>query len=1003
MASNDSSKLFNENSEAVEETINSDLSKTVKQLGKEAKNQEKLKKYTAKQAAIEAQKKLKETTKDKSKNKSSIINHEITEYTSNTASDEKKDIHCQLPKNYSPKYVETGWYAWWEKEGFFRPEYYDMHPPLNISLPRQSFIMVIPPPNVTGYLHLGHAIMCTIEDTLARWHRMCGHTVLWVPGCDHAGIATQVVVEKKLMREQNLTRHDLGREKFLDEVWKWKNEKGDHIYEQIKKLGSSCDWTRQVFTMDKDMSYAVEEAFIRMHEKKLIYRSLRLVNWSCALKSAISDIEVEKVQLKGRTLLSIPGYNDLIEFGMLIEFAYPVENSNEEIVVATTRIETMLGDTVIAVHPDDVRFKHLHGKFVQHPFVSRRLPIITDTMVDPQFGSGAVKITPGHDPNDFECGRRHSLPFITCITDDGRMSSECGSYSGQLRYHVRVQLLNDLKQLNLYRGSKEREMILSICSRSGDIIEPLLKPQWYVNCNTMAKRSIEVVRTKQLQILPSNFEHVWYKWLEDIHDWCISRQLWWGHRIPSYFISSDDIPEGNEMDDKYWVSAHSQEEALEKATQRFNISKEKIRLQQDEDVLDTWFSSGIFPFSSFGWPLETNDLKRFFPTTLLETGHDILFFWVARMVMMSLELTDCLPFTKVYLHAIIRDAHGRKMSKTLGNVIDPLDVINGITLEKLNEKLRNSNLHPKEYERARQDQQNDYPNGIPECGTDALRFAFCAYANQARDINLDVLRIEGYRRFCNKIWHAMRFAMAKNLDINDPNCFQPPEQFKLSGTEKLCDLWILSRLSYAIEQCEIGFTNYQFPQVTTAIYNFWFYELCDVYIEYIKQDFCATNIDSQRQEIIKLILYICLNNGLKLLAPIMPYITEELYQRLPQPKQDQPLPPSLCVTPYPQSIQFKEFRNERIDSNMNMINDSISRIRSYRTAHKLISKQKDSLYIRTSPSNTILFSEYKDLLQRLGNINDIYMLDNDFNIDQSYTTVTTTSDYIFYFISTTSP
>jgi valyl-tRNA synthetase len=376
----------------------------------------------------------------------------------------------------------------------------------------------------------------------------------------------------------------------------------------------------------------------------------------------------------------------------------------------------MLGDTAVVVYPDDERYKHLHGKYVQHPFLPRRLPIITDTMVDPAFGSGAVKVTPAHDPNDFEYGRRHSLPFITCINDDGLMSSECGSYSGKPRFDVRRQLLNDLKERGLYRDSKENEMILPISSRSKDIIEPLLKPQWYVNSKTMAQRSIDTVRSKELKILPTIFEPVWYKWLEDIQDWCISRQLWWGHRIPSYFISSDDIPVGNEIDDNYWISAHSYEDALDKAVQRFKISKDKIRLTQDEDVLDTWFSSSLLPFSSFGWPMETDDFKKFFPTILLEIGHDLLFSWVARMVMMSLELTDRLPFTEVYLHAIIRDADKCKMSQTLGNVINPLDFIHDISLDKLQEGFKCS--------------KEDYPDGIPECGTDALRFAVCDYAAQ---------------------------------------------------------------------------------------------------------------------------------------------------------------------------------------------------------------------------------------------------------------------------------
>lgn len=601
----------------------------------------------------------------------------------------------------------------------------------------------------------------------------------------------------------------------------------------------------------------------------------------------------------------MPGYQHPVEFGVLTYFAYPIENSNEEIIVATTRLETMLGDTAVVVHPDDQRYKHLVGKFVQHPFLNRRLPILADPMVDPNFGSGAVKVTPAHDPNDFECGRRLNLEFITCINDDGMMSSECGVYSGQPRFFVRQKLLEDMKTRGLYRDSKDNEMIIPICSRSKDIIEPLLKPQWYVNCKTMAKRSVEAVQNKQLTILPSFFEQEWYRWLEDARDWCISRQLWWGHRIPAYFVRSDEISDANETDDRFWISAHSYDEALEKASKRFNISKEKIRLEQDEDVLDTWFSSGLFPFSSFGWPMQTDDLKRFFPTTLLETGHDILFFWVARMVMLSLELTDQLPFTEVYLHAIVRDAHGRKMSKTLGNVIDPLDVIHGITLEKLKEQLKGSNLDPKEYEKAAQGLQEDYPQGIPECGTDALRFAFCAYANQSRDINLDVLRVDGYRRFCNKLWNAVRFAMSKNLDINDPNCFQPPAKFQLTGHEKPCDLWILSRLRYAVEQCQTGFEKYLFPQVTTAIYNFWFYELCDIYIEYVKQDLYATTPDAQRQELIKWILFTCLDNGLRLLAPIMPFVSEELHQRLPKAKTSDEVLPSLCVTPYPRTSDVR--------------------------------------------------------------------------------------------------
>ncbi|CAF0867085.1 unnamed protein product [Rotaria sordida] len=859
-----------------------------------------------------------------------LINYAAEEAANKRDKKQKKklDINCELPSKYSSQYIEAAWYNWWEKQGFFRPEYYDEHPPVNASTSRKKFLMVIPPPNVTGYLHLGHAIMCTFGDILSRWHRMCGDTVLWVPGCDHAGIATEVVVEKTLINEQKLSRHDLGREKFLEEVWKWKNNKVDYIYEQMKILGTSCDWSRQVFTMDKNISYAVEEAFIRMHEKKLIYRSTQLVNWSCTLKSAISDIEVKKIEIKGRTLIHVPGYEQPIEFGVLIYFSYPVEDSNEKIIVGTTRLETMLGDTAIIVHPDDQRYKHLHSKYVQHPFVSRRLPILTDTMVDPTFGFGAVKVTPAHDQNDFEYGRRLSLQFITCINDDGLMSSECGLYSGKPRFEVRQQLLNDLKQRGLYYDSKENKMILPICSYSKDIIEPLIKPQWYVNCKTMAQRSIDAIRSGELKILPTIFESVLYKWLEDIHDWCISRQLWWGHHIPAYFISSNDISAGNETNNDYWVSAHSYDEAIDKASKRFNISKDKIQLTQDENVLDTWFSSSLVPFSSFGWPTETDDFKKFFPTTLLETGHDIHLFSAAHMVMISLELTDRLPFTQIYLHPMVEDASERKVSQSLGNVIHSSNLIHDISLEKLQKQFKIS--------------KEDYPYNILGCGIDILRFACCANAVQDQFINLDEFGLNDARTFCYQLWKIIRSTMSKNLDINDLNCFQPPTEFTLTGMEKPCDLWILSRLSYTIEQCEIGFNKYRFRQITTTIYNFWIYDFLDFYMEYIKKDLYSSEPNLQRQNTIKPILYTCLNNGLRLMAPIMPYLSEELYQRLPKPNNEQNAPPSLCVTPYPQSTEFNQYRNINIENNIKIIDAAIQDIVSYYEEKEISSEEPDT-------------------------------------------------------------
>lgn len=621
--------------------------------------------------------------------------------------------------------------------------------------------MVIPPPNVTGSLHLGHALTNAIEDAITRWHRMKGRTALWVPGCDHAGIATQVVVEKKLWREQQLTRHDLGREKFIEKIWQWRNEKGDRIYHQLKRLGSSFDWDRACFTMDPKLCKAVTEAFVRMHEQGLIYRSSRLVNWSCALRSAISDIEVDKVEIPGRTLLAIPGYSEKVEFGVLVSFAYKVEGSDEEIVVATTRVETMLGDTAVAVHPNDERYKHLHGKFVQHPFCSRRLPIVCDEFVEMGFGTGAVKITPAHDPNDYEVGKRHNLPFITIFTDDGFIVGDYGEFTGMKRFDARKAVLAALQAKGLYKETVDNPMVVPICSRSKDIVEPLIKPQWYVKCDDMAKNATEAVRSGELKIVPEVHTKTWYHWMDGIRDWCVSRQLWWGHRIPAYQASfKDPSQKPTDLDEEsVWFVGRSEDEALEKAAEHLKVEKDCLVMKQDEDVLDTWFSSGLFPFSVFGWPDNTDDLKLFYPTSLLETGHDILFFWVARMVFFGQTLLGKLPFKEVFLHPMVRDAHGRKMSKSLGNVIDPMDVITGISLEGLHKQLYDSNLDPREIDKAKAGQKQDYPNGIPECGTDAMRFALCAYMTQARDINLDIQRVQGYRFFCNKLWNATKFAL----------------------------------------------------------------------------------------------------------------------------------------------------------------------------------------------------------------------------------------------------
>jgi valyl-tRNA synthetase len=628
-------------------------------------------------------------------------------------------------KTYHPKIVETAWYEWWEHCGFFKPDLDSTKPP---------FVIVIPPPNVTGALHIGHALTTAIQDAIVRWRRMSGYNTLWVPGTDHAGIATQTVVEKKLQRERGVTRHQLGRGPFLTEVWKWVDVHGGRICDQLRRIGSSVDWTRQAFTMDDNLSAAVVEAFVRMHEQGLIYRDNRLVNWCCELKTAVSDIEVDYIDVPRRTLLSVPGYDTPVEFGVITSFAYPLEDGSGDIVVATTRPETMLGDTAVAVHPEDPRYTAMHGKFVLHPVDGRRIPIICDAeLVDRSLGTGAVKVTPAHDPDDFRAGKRHGLEFINIFDDTGLINDKGSQFEGEPRFKTRTTVVEFLRSKGLFRGTADNAMRLGLCSRSKDVIEPVLKPQWWVACEAMAARSCQAVRDGSLEIIPKDFEPVWFRWLENIRDWCVSRQLWWGHRIP--YIGLEDEsgirPSGEEEEEDMtrWVVGRTEAEAKTRAQERF--PGRPVRLTQDEDVLDTWFSSGLFPFSVFQWPTRTPDLAKFYPGALVETGHDILFFWVARMVMLGIQLTGEVPFKRVYLHAMVRDAHGRKMSKSLGNVIDPLHVIEGITLDGLHAAITAGNLEAKEADKAKSSQTADFPDGIEECGTDALRFALCAYTSQA--------------------------------------------------------------------------------------------------------------------------------------------------------------------------------------------------------------------------------------------------------------------------------
>ncbi|TEB35463.1 valine-tRNA ligase [Coprinellus micaceus] len=787
--------------------------KKAKQLEKEAKLAAKALKQAA--GANSAPKKVKAEKKKEEAE---------PEFVNDTPAGQKKDLSNPMAAGYNPIAVEASWYDWWVAEGFFKPKVgADGNPET------ETFVIPSPPPNVTGSLHIGHGLTVAIQDSLVRWNRMRGKSTLFVPGFDHAGISTQSVVEKRLWKNEGKTRRDLGREKFLGTVMDWKNEYQERITKQLHRLGGSYDWDR-----------AVIETFCRLREDGIIYRANRLVNWCVKLNTTLSNLEVDQKQLTGRTLLNVPGYDakERFEFGVITSFGYQIEGSDEKVVIATTRPETMLGDTAIAVHPDDPRYTHLHGKFAVHPFVDRRIPIIQDSIiVDMEFGTGAVKITPAHDPNDYEVGTRHKLDFINILNDDGTLNANAGEkFKGMKRFHARNEVVKQLKELGLFVETKDNPMQIPICSKSGDVIEPILKPQWWVNCKPLADKALEHTRKGEILIQPKQSENEWYRWLENIQDWCVSRQLWWGHRVPAYFVNI----EGEEQeadDDKFWVV-------------------------------------GLWPFSIMGWPDKTPDFKNFYPSSLLETGWDILFFWVARMVMLGVHLTGEVPFKEIYCHAMIRDAHGRKMSKSLGNVIDPIDVIQGLPLEELHKKLYEGNLDEKEIKKAEAGQKKDFPKGIPQCGTDALRFALCAYSGGGRDINLEILRVEGYRKFCNKIFNATKFAMLK-LD----ETFVPEPLAKPTGNEGLVEKWIFHKLNIAATELNQALEERNFMTATNIAYNFWLYELCDVYIEAMKPMTDGSAPESVKKSA-QQTLYTCLDAGLKLLHPFMPFVTEELWQRL---------------------------------------------------------------------------------------------------------------------------
>ncbi|ETO28839.1 hypothetical protein RFI_08286 [Reticulomyxa filosa] len=871
-----------------------------------------------------------------------------------------------MSKHYDPSEVEKDWDKYWEEQDFYKPE---------MNSTKEKFVMVIPPPNVTGNLHLGHALMATIEDCITRYWRMQGKNCLWLPGTDHAGIATQAVVERRLLREGKY-KQQMGRDKFLEQVWQWKNQFGGKICAQLRRMGCSVDWSREVFTMDDKLSRAVIEAFVKLHQKGLIYRANGLCHWSCHLQSAISNIEIDTVELEHPTKLTIPGYNTPIEFGLLYEFKYPILEDNaqyhdnlssETIVVATTRIETMLGDIAIAVHPDDLRYKKYHGKYVWHPFLKRRMPIICDSFVDPDFGTGAVKITPAHDENDFECAKRHNLPLINILTEDGRINEHGGTlFAGQLRYDARKTVIKELSKLGLFVSAKSHKMALQMCSRSKDVIEPYLKPQWYVNCTSMAQNALNTVFVdKALKFTPAvEGERQWRYFLENIRPWCISRQLWWGHRIPAWKLCTSNTTRLSEQSTSLldlheeWIIARSESEA-------YQIAYEK------SGCIGYMVFQWLFPFSAMGWPdLSSADLKEFFPTTLLETGGDILFFWVARMVMMSLELTGRLPFEHVLLHPMVCDKDGGKMSKSKGNVIDPLYIIDGIDLKTLIDELYSGNIRDSEIQMYVNKKKQDFPNGIPPCGADALRFGLLRYLTQHRNINLDVARIIGYRQFGNKIWNAVRFSLSKfGVDYVPPSISTFNDDTMTHSS--FVDQWILSKLNYVIHQCQIGNSSYRFDQSTEIVYQFFTRELCDVYLELIKSTF-ETN--EKAAQVVKDILYICIDLSLKLMHPFMPFITEELWQRLPGSRS---LRDSLIVQTYPEPVPG--WTNIDVENQMDALLHVVKNIRSDKqTVFNLPTKTQYDIFIHvTSPLIFQTLQVHKDIIQTLGMIRHVSIIQGD--------------------------